>query len=53
MMNIKLNLLYESYYFIVHGNERDNVMSGIYHGTIDTTKMKNKEILNIIPDLHV
>ena len=53
IMNIKLNLLYESYYFIVHGNERDNVMSGIYHGTIDTTKMKNKEILNIIPDLHV
>lgn len=52
IMNIKLNLLYESYYFIVHNDERNNVMSGIYHGTIDTTKMKDKSILNIIPDLH-
>lgn len=52
VMNLKLNLLYESYYFIVHNNERDNVMSGIYHGAIDTTKMKDKSILNIIPDLH-
>ena len=52
IMNIKLNLLYESYYFIVHSDERNNVMSGVYHGTIDTTKMKDKSILNIIPDLH-
>lgn len=52
VMNIKLNLLYESYYHIVYGNERDAVISGIYHGTIDTTKMKDKSILNIIPDLH-
>lgn len=52
IMNIKLNLLYESYYFIIYNDERNNVMSGIYHGTIDTTKMKDKSILNIIPDLH-
>jgi len=52
VMNLKLNLLYESYYSIIHGNERDNIMSGIYHGTIDITKMKDKSILNIIPDLH-
>lgn len=52
IMNIKLNLLYESYYFIVHSDERNNVMSGVYHGTIDTSKMKDKSILNIIPDLH-
>lgn len=52
VMMLRLNLLYESYYFIVHEDERDNIMSGIYHGTIDTTKMKNKDILNIIPDLH-
>lgn len=52
VMNLKLNLLFESYYFMIHSNERDNVMSGIYHGTIDTTKMKDKNILNIIPDLH-
>ena len=52
VMMLKLNLLYESYYFIVHEDERDNIMSGIYHGTIDTAKMKNKDILNIIPDLH-
>lgn len=51
-MNLHLNLLYESYYFITYGNERDNVMSGVYHGTIDTSKMKDKSILNIIPDLH-
>lgn len=52
VMNLKLNLLFESYYFMVHSGERDNVMSGIYHGTIDPTKMKDKNILNIIPDLH-
>lgn len=52
IMNLKLNLLYESYFFIIHGKERENVMSGIYHGTIDTSKMKDKSILNIIPDLH-
>ena len=52
VMDLKLNLLYESYYFIVNTSERDNVMSGIYHGTIDTAKMKDKSILNIIPDLH-
>lgn len=52
VMNLKLNLLYESYFFITHNNERDNIMSGIYHGTIDSTKMKDKSILNIIPDLH-
>ncbi|MCI8416413.1 MAG: hypothetical protein HFI33_02725 [Lachnospiraceae bacterium] len=52
VMNMKLNLLYESYLFITHNNERDNIMSGIYHGTIDSTKMKDKSILNIIPDLH-
>ena len=44
IMSLKLNLLYESYFFIIHGNERENVMSGIYHGTIDTTKMKDKSI---------
>lgn len=52
VMNIKLNLLFESYYFIVHNGERNNVMSGIYHGTIDSSKIKDKSILNIIPDLH-
>lgn len=52
VMDIRLNLLFESYYFIVHNGERSNVMSGIYHGTIDSSKMKDKSILNIIPDLH-
>ena len=52
VLSLKLNLLYESYYFIIHDNERTNVMSGIYHGTIDSSKMKDKSILNIIPDLH-
>lgn len=52
VMDIKLCLLYDSYYFITHNNERDNVMSGIYHGTIDASKMKDKSILNVIPDLH-
>ena len=50
--DIKLCLLYDSFFFITHNNERDNVMSGIYHGTIDTSKMKDKSILNAIPDLH-
>ena len=52
VMNLKLNLLYESYYFMVHNGERNNVISGIYHGTIDSSKLKDKNILNIIPDLH-
>lgn len=52
VMNLKLNLLYESYYFMVHNGERNNVISGIYHGTIDLSKLKDKNILNIIPDLH-
>lgn len=52
VMDIKLNLLYESYYFINHDVERNNVISGIYHGTIDSNKMKDKSILNVIPDLH-
>lgn len=52
VMNLKINVLYESYYYIVHNDERNNIMSGIYHGTIDTSKMKDKSILNIIPDLH-
>ena len=52
VMDLKLNLLYESYYFILHNNERSNVMSGVYHGTIDTDKMKDKSILDVIPDLH-
>lgn len=52
VMNIKLNLLYESYYYLIYNSERENVMSGIYHGTIDTAKMKDKSILNINPDLH-
>lgn len=52
VMKLNLNLLYESYYYILYGNERDHVMSGVYHGTIDTAKMKDKSILNVIPDLH-
>lgn len=52
VMNLHLNLLYESYCFIIHDDERGNIMSGIYHGTIDTAKLKNKDILNVIPDLH-
>lgn len=52
VMDIKLCLLYDSFFFITRSNERDNVMSGIYHGTIDSSKMKDKGILNVIPDLH-
>ena len=52
VMELPLSLLYESYYFITYGRERDHVLSGIYHGTIDSSKMKDKHILNLIPDLH-
>lgn len=52
VLNLRINLLYESYYQISHANERNNVLSGIYHGTIDVQKMKDKSILDIIPDLH-
>lgn len=52
VMDIKLCLLYDSFFFITHNKERDDVMSGIYHGTVDVSKMKDKSILNAIPDLH-
>lgn len=52
VMNMKLNLLYESYFFLVHGDERRSVMYGVYNGTVDTSKMHDKSILDIIPDLH-
>ena len=52
VMNLKLNLLYESYFFIVHGEERRSIMYGVYNGTIDTSKMHDKSTLDIIPDLH-
>lgn len=52
VMNMKLNLLYESYFFLVHGDERRSVMYGVYNRTVDTSKMHDKSILDIIPDLH-
>lgn len=52
VLNIKLNLLYESYFFLVHGDERRSVLYGVYNGTVDTSKMHDKSILDIIPDLH-
>ena len=52
VMNMKLNLLYESYFFLVHGVERRSVLYGVYNGTVDTSKMHDKSILDIIPDLH-
>lgn len=52
VMELPLSLLYESYYFITYGRERDHVLSGIYHGTIDSSKLKDKQLLNPIPDLH-
>lgn len=52
VLKLKLNLLYDSYYFIIHGNNRDHIMSGVYSGTVDASKMKDKSVLNIIPDLH-
>lgn len=52
VMGLKLNLLYESYFFIVHGDERRGILYGVYNGTIDTSKMHDKSMLDIIPDLH-
>lgn len=52
VMKMKLNLLYESYFFIIHGDERRAILGGIYNGTVDTDKMKDKSVLDIIPDLH-
>jgi hypothetical protein len=52
VMKMKLNLLYESYFFLVHGDERKAILGGVYNGTVDTDKMKDKSVLDIIPDLH-
>ena len=52
VMKMKLSLLYESYFFIVHGDERKAILGGVYNGTVDTDKMKDKSVLDIIPDLH-
>lgn len=50
--NMKLDILYEFYYLVIYNKERDSLISGIYNGSIDTSKMKDKSMLNIIPDLH-
>lgn len=50
--NIRLDELYEFYYLIIYNKERDNLIFGIYNGSIDTSKIKDKSVLNIIPDLH-
>lgn len=50
--NMKLDVLYDFFYLTIYNKERDHLMFGIYSGTIDTTKMKDKSILGIIPDLH-
>ena len=50
--NMKLDVLYDFFYLTIYNKERDNLMFGVYSGTIDTTKMKDKSILNVIPDLH-
>lgn len=49
---LKINQLYESYHFIVHSQERNNLLTGVYGGTIDASKLKDKQILDILPDLH-
>lgn len=51
--NMHLNVLYELYFLTIYNKERDNLMYGIYSGSIDTSKMKDKSVLNnVIPDLH-
>ena len=52
VMKMKLNLLYESYFYLVHGDERKALLGGIYNGTVDTDKMKDKSMLDLIPELH-
>ena len=52
VMDIKLGLLYASYYYIQYSNEREHIVDGMYHGTIDVGKMKDKSVLNAVPDLH-
>lgn len=52
VQKIKISMLYSSFYFISHKEERSEVISGVYFGTVDTKKMKDKDILLRIPDLH-
>lgn len=52
VMGLKLNVLYESYFQLVHDDERKGLLTGVYAGTVDTSKLKDKSILDIIPDLH-
>lgn len=52
VLDLKINLLYESYYYLNHSFERDKLMSGIYHGMIEANKLKDKTVLNAVPDLH-
>lgn len=52
VMQLKLNLLYESYFFIVHAEERRAILHGIYGGTVDSSKLDDKSILDVMPDLH-
>lgn len=52
VLELKINLLYESYYFLNHEFERDKLMSGIYNGMIEAGKLKDKTLLHAVPDLH-
>ena len=52
IQDIPLVLLYETFHFLKHDNERNNLTLGIYAGRIDPSGMKDKSSLEIIPDLH-
>ena len=52
VLDMKINLLYESYFYIIHGDERRSILYGVYNGTIDTAKLNDKSILDVLPDLH-
>ena len=53
VLNLKINLLYESYYTIQHLENRDNLFNGIYSATVDVSKLKERDELKPIVDLHV
>ena len=53
VLDLKINLLYESFYTIQHLDNREQLITGIYGGTIDVSKLNDKNAIQPIVDLHV
>lgn len=52
VFDLKISQLYDAFYRLRHIDERGHLMNALYAGTIAYDKIKDKETLQIITDLH-